>query len=74
MAIGETACKMGISCGSAQTILTEELWMRRVCTTVVLQLVTDYQVECFKITANGLFEKSMQDVVLLGKVVTGDES
>jgi hypothetical protein len=36
--------------------------------------VTDYQVECFKVIAGGLFEESTQDVVLLGKVVTGDES
>jgi len=27
-----------------------------------------------KLIANGLFEKSTQDGVLLGKVVTGDES
>ena len=36
IAIGEVACEMGISCGSAQTILTEELRMRRFCATFVL--------------------------------------
>jgi len=44
IAIGEVAYEVGSSCGSAQTILMEELWMRRVCATFVLRLVTDYQV------------------------------
>jgi len=74
IAIGEVAYEMGDSCGSAQTILTEELRMRRVCAIFVLRLVTDYQVECFKITANGLFDKSTQEGVLVGEVVKGDES
>jgi hypothetical protein len=66
---------MGITYASAQTVLTEELRMRWFCATFVLRLLTDYQVEYFKIIPNGLFEKSTQDVVLLlGKVVTGDES
>jgi hypothetical protein len=65
---------MGISYGSVQTILMEELWMRRVCAMFVLWLLTDYQVKCFKIIASGLFDKSTQDGVLLGNVVTGDGS
>ena len=73
-AIGEVAYEMGITYGSAQTVLMEELRTRRVCATFVLWLLTDYQVECFKIIASGLFDKSTQDVVLLGNVVTGDES
>jgi hypothetical protein len=41
----------------------------------VCSVIADcYQVECFKIIASGLFKKSTQDVVLLGNVVTGDES
>ena len=57
IAIGEVAHEMGSSCESAQTIVMEELHMRRVCATFGLRLVTDYQVECFKIIANGLFDK-----------------
>jgi hypothetical protein len=60
--------------GLAQTILTEELQMRWVHATFVLRLLTDYQVKCFKMIANGLFDKSTQDVVSLGKFATGDES
>ena len=74
IAIGEVAYETGILCGSAQTILMEELQMRQVCATFVLRLVTDYQVECFKIIANGLFDKLTQDGVLLGRVDTEDES
>jgi hypothetical protein len=36
IAIGEVANEMGISYGSVQTILMEELWMRRVCAMFVL--------------------------------------
>jgi hypothetical protein len=46
IAIGKVAFEMSISYGSAQTVLTEELWMRRFCATFVLRLLTDYQVEC----------------------------
>jgi len=70
--ISEIAYEMGISYGSAHTILTEELQMRRFCAMFVLRLLSDYQVECFEIIASGLFDKSTQDGVLPGKVVTGD--
>jgi hypothetical protein len=67
--IDEVAYEMGISYGSAQTILTEKVWMRRFCAMFVLRLLTDYQMECFKINASGLFDKSTQNGVLLGKVL-----
>jgi hypothetical protein len=72
--IGEVTCEMGISYVSAQTNLTEELWMRQVRAKFDLRLLTVDQVECCKIKASGLFENSTQDVVMLGKVGTGDES
>jgi hypothetical protein len=65
----EVAYEMCISYGSAQTILKEKVWMRRFCAIFVLRLLTDYQMECFKIIASGLFDKSTQDGVLLGKVL-----
>ena len=39
----------------------------------VLRLLSDYQVEYFKIITSGLFDELAQGVVLPGIVVTGDE-
>jgi hypothetical protein len=55
----EVVNEVGISYGSAQAILTEEVQMRWVCSKFVLSFLT--QRECWKAIASELFEKSTQD-------------
>jgi hypothetical protein len=52
-------------------ILKEDLGMRRVCEKFVPRLLSDDQMECRKIIAGDLSEKSTQDPSFLDKVVTG---
>jgi ribosomal protein S25 len=52
----EIANEVGIPFGAAQSILTEELWMKWVCAKAVLRLLTDAQRDCWKTVASELCE------------------
>jgi hypothetical protein len=44
--INEGVNKVGISSGSQEAIMTEELWMKQICAKFVSKLLTDDQREC----------------------------
>jgi len=72
--VREIADDCGISVGSRDAILTEDLHMKRVCKKFVPRLLTDHQREQRQTIARDLFERSCEDVQVLKNIVTGDES
>ena len=64
----------GISVGSCDAILTEDLHMKRVCAKFVPRLLTDDQREQRQKIARDLFERYCEDVHFLKDSVTGDKS
>jgi len=64
----------GISVGSCDAILTDDLHMKRVCAKFVLCLLTDDQREQRQTIALDLFERSCEDLQFLTNIVTDDES
>ena len=72
--VREIADGCGISVGSCDAILTDDLHMERVCAKFVPRLLTDDQHEQLQTIARDLFERSCEDVQFLKNIVTGDES
>jgi len=64
----------GISVGSCDAILTEDLHMKRVRAKFVPRLLTDDHREQRQTIARDLFERSCEDVQFLKNMMTGDES
>jgi len=64
----------GISAGSCDAILTDDLHTKRVCAKFVPRLLTDDQREQRQTIARDLFECSCEDVQFLKNTVTGYES
>ncbi|EZA61815.1 hypothetical protein X777_09869 [Ooceraea biroi] len=65
--------KLGISNGSVQTILKEDLNMRKLCTKIFPKVLTDEQKQRRVDCCNDYIE-SAQDPNFLERVITGDES
>ena len=63
----------GISVGSRDAILTDDLHMKRVCSKFVPRLLTNDQREQRQTIAGDLLERSCEDVQSLKNIVTGDE-
>ena len=74
LTVREIAGDCGISVGSCDAILTDDLHMKRVCTKFVPRLLTDDQREQRQTIARDLFERSCEDVQFFKNTVTGDES
>jgi len=74
LTVREIADGCGISVGSCDVILTEDLYMKRVCAKFVPRLLTDDQREQRQTIARELFERSCEDVQFLKNTVTGDDS
>jgi len=74
LTVQEIADDCGISMGSCNAILTDDLHMKRVCAKFVPSLLTDDQREQCHPIACDLFERSCEDVQFLKNIVTGDES
>jgi len=74
LTVREIADDSGISVGSCDTILTEDLHMKRVSAKFVPRLLTDEQREQRQTIARDLLEGSCEDVQFLKNIVTGDES
>jgi len=74
MTVREIADDCGISVGSCDAILTEDLHMKRVCAKFVPRLLTDDQREQRQKIARDLFERYCEDVHFLKDSVTGDKS
>jgi len=74
LTVREIADDCGISMGSCDAILTDDLHMKRVCAKFVPCLLTDDQREQCQTIARDLFERSCEDVQFLKNIVTGDES
>jgi len=74
LTVREIADDCGISVGSCDAILTDDLHMKRVCAKFVPRLLTDDQREQRQTIARDLFERSCIDVRFLKIIVTGDES
>jgi len=72
--VRDIADDCGIYVGSCDTILTEDMYMKRVCAKFVPCLLTDDQREQRQIIVRDLFECSCEDVQFLKNIVTGDES
>ena len=64
----------GISMGSCDVILTNDLHMKHVCAKFVPHLLTNDQREQRQKTTGDLFEHSCEDVQFLKNLVTGNES
>jgi len=69
----EIAGDCGISMGSCDAILTDDLHIKRVCAKFVLRLLTDDQREQRQTVVRDLFERSCEDVQFLKNIVTGDQ-
>jgi len=74
LTVREIVDDCGISVGSCDAILTDDLHMKRVCAKFVLRLITDDQHEQCQTITHDLFERSCEDVQFLKNIVTGDES
>jgi len=74
LTVQEISDDCGISVGSCDTILTNDLHMKRVRAKSVLRLITDDQCEQRQTIARDLFERSCEDVQFLKNTETGDES
>jgi len=72
--VREIADDCGISVGSCDAILTDDLHMKCVCAKFVPRLLTDDQREQRQTIARDLFERSCEDVQFLKNTVTGDVS
>jgi len=62
LTVREIADDCGISVGSCDAILTEDLHMKRVCAKFVPRLLTDDQREQRQTIARDFFERSSEDV------------
>ena len=62
LTVQEIADDCGMSVGSCDAILTDDLHMKRVCVKFVLHLLTDDQREQRQKIASDLFEHSCEDV------------
>jgi len=74
LTVREIADDCGISVGSCDAILTDDLHMKRLCAKFVPRLLTHDQREQSQKIARDLFERLCEDVQFLKNVVTGDES
>ena len=74
LTVQETVNDCGISVGSFDAILTDDLHMKCVCVKYVLCLLTDDQREQRHTIARDLFEHSCEDMLFRKNIVTGDES
>jgi len=74
LTVREIADDCGISVGSCDEILTDDIHMKRVCAKFVLRLLTDNQREQRQTIVRDLFERSCEDVQFLKNNVAGDES
>jgi len=74
MTVREIADDCGISLGSCDAILTDNLHMKRECAKFVPHLLIDDQHEQCQKIAGDLLERSCEDVQFLKNIVTGDES
>ena len=72
--VREISDDCGISVGSCDAILTDDLHMKRVCAKFVPRLLTDDQREQRQKIAGDLLERSCEHVQFLKNIVTGDES
>jgi len=73
LTVREIADDCGISVGSCDAILTEDLHMKCVCAKFVPRLLTDDKREQRQTIAGDLMERSCEDVQFLKNIVTGDE-
>ena len=74
LTVREVADDCGISVGSCDAILTDDMHIKRVCVKFVPRLLTDVQCEKRQTIVRDLFERSCEDVQFLNNTVTGDES
>jgi len=74
MTVREIVDDCGISMGSCDAILTNDLHMKRVCVKFVPCLLTDDHREQRQTIACDLFERSCEDVQFPKNIVTDDES
>lgn len=74
LTIWEVADEVGISRGSANTILTEDLGMQRVATKFVPKLLSPEQQQLRLEVAQDMLECANRDPEFLKTVITGDES
>ena len=72
--VREMADDCGISVGSCDAILTNNLHMKCLCVKFVLRLLTDDLHEQHQTIAGDLLECSCEDVQFLKNIMTGDES
>ena len=73
LTIQEIADDCGITVGSCDAILTDDLHVKHVCTKFVPHLLTYDQREQRQTIARDLFERSCEDVQFLKNVVTDDD-
>ena len=74
LTVREIADDCGISMGSCDAILNDNLHVKRVWAKFVPRLLTDDQREQRQTIAHDLFERSCEDVQFHKNTVTGDES
>ncbi len=74
LTVREISVEIGISFGLYQSILTKNLSMKRVCAKFVPCLLTDEQHEQRCFVASDLFERSTNDVSIMGNIITCDET
>ena len=72
LTVRERADACGISMGSCDVILTDDLHIKRVCVKFVWRLLTDDQREQRQTIGDDLLERSCEDVQFFKNIVTGD--
>ena len=72
--IREICDEVEILIGSCQSILTEELGMKRVAAKFVPRLLTLDQKECRVTNSSDLLENARDNPFFLSSIITGDES
>ena len=70
----DIVAKVGISTGSAQSILTENLNLRRVSAKFVPKLLTEQQMERRKEISEDMLDLTNHDPEFIKAIITGDET
>ncbi len=74
LSVRDLASMMGLSIGTVQAILSEDLKMSRICAKFVAKILSDEMKERRKTVAQEMLEEVENDPNFLSKLVMGDES
>ena len=74
LTIREVSVEVGVSYGTCQAILTQDLNMRRVAAKFVPRILTAEQKEWHLFVATNMLQEAETDENFMGQIITGDET